>query len=215
MKRIVSLLMVVCLVMAICAPTTTAKTDSNSSVTVLNCSDKISARQIAEIKESVGAYLTLNDGSEVSIPSVVKIEDVQTDGVSAYSLSPENSYMVSLEVDLPEFKSVGDSGSQNFSGIQVSATLSMVWKDGPGLENVIYSVEGTKKVVKGKESWSKVRWGNGWQSTILWTEKNVTGQGYFYYLPGDVVPCPKAEYSILMDGAPWTLVLTVSSSVLQ
>lgn len=215
MKKVISLLMVVCLTVVVCVPTATAKDVSNAQITVVNHSERISASQIAEIKDSVGAYLVMEDGTEVSIPSVVTIEDVPTNDVSTYSLSPEKRYAVSVEAAASTNKTVTDSGDQNFSGIHVSATLNMVWTDGPGLDNVIYSVSGTKKIIEGKETWGKVQWGDGWRSAITWTEKDVSGKGSFYYWPGEKVPCPKAVYSILMSGAPWTLVLTASSSVIQ
>ncbi len=215
MKRIISLLMAVCLMVAICVPTATASGVSDDPIKIVNHSRSISASQIAEIKESVGANLVMNDGTEVAIPSVVTIEDIPTGGISTYSLSSERQYAVSVEAAASTNKTVTDSGDQNFSGIHVSATLNMVWTDGPGLDNVIYSITGTKKITEGKETWGKVQWGDGWKSALTWTQRDVSGTGEFHYWPGVTVSCPKAQYSILMDGAPWTLVLTVSSSVLQ
>ena len=68
MKRIISLLMAVCLMVAICVPTATASGVSDDPIKIVNHSRSISASQIAEIKESVGANLVMNDGTEVAIP---------------------------------------------------------------------------------------------------------------------------------------------------
>lgn len=115
--------MVVCLTVVVCFPTATAKDVSNAQITVVDHSERISASQIAEIKDPAGAYIVMEDGAEVSIPSVVTIEDVSANDVSAFSLSPENLYVVSVEAAASEPQTTSDSSDQNFCGIHVSAKL--------------------------------------------------------------------------------------------
>ena len=118
-------------------------------------------------------------------------------------------------VQIPDEKIVADSGEKNGGTYNVAATLQMIWIDGPGLDNVIKEVSGTSRVLKGTMASAEVQWGNGWKSAVTWTSKNVINRSSFLYRPNETVPCPKAQYAIMMNGAMSDLVLTVSSSVLQ
>lgn len=218
-KKIVSLFLVAVTFLCMSVPAFALDapiTVSSPEVTIINCSSKIPASALAEIEKAVSAQVTLTDGTVIPIASTVTVEDVSSSVYSTNAISSENSYKVTVQATASDDKIVSDSGEHNYSNIRVSATLQLIWTDGPGLNNVIKKVSGTRTVLKGSVNYAKVQWGDGWRSALTWTEKDVTNVNSFSYSPSVTVNCPKAQYSIMMVDEPiGSLLLTVSSSVLQ
>lgn len=214
-----ALALVMCLSLYIPAFALDNSPDSNPEVRVVNHSDSITAQELQEIVSSTSAYLTLKDGTAVPVDSVVTVEDIAAPDVSpnqnAYNVSAnQNSYKVTLSATASSDKIVSDSAEKNGS-VTASATLELIWVDGPELDNVIKKVSGTLNVVKGTVSEATVRYGIGWVSALQWTSKDVTGKTSFSYSPNLTVQCPKADYSIVFEEAMVAMSLSVSSSVFQ
>ncbi|BAK99161.1 hypothetical protein OBV_19630 [Oscillibacter valericigenes Sjm18-20] len=205
-----ALALVMCLSLYIPAFALDNSPDSNPEVRVVNHSDSITAQELQEIVSSTSAYLTLKDGTAVPVDSVVTVEDIAAPDVSPN----QNSYKVTLSATASSDKIVSDSAEKNGS-VTASATLELIWVDGPELDNVIKKVSGTLNVVKGTVSEATVRYGIGWVSALQWTSKDVTGKTSFSYSPNLTVQCPKADYSIVFEEAMVAMSLSVSSSVFQ
>ena len=188
---------------------------SDSNVAVVNLSDNITSQQLQEITSATSACIKQKDGTTIPVDSVVTVEDVSMPASLADTGSTSSDYKVILSATASDEKIVADSGEKNGGTYNVAATLQMIWIDGPGLDNVIKEVSGTSRVLKGTMASAEVQWGNGWKSAVTWTSKNVINRSSFLYRPNETVPCPKAQYAIMMNGAMSDLVLTVSSSVLQ
>lgn len=190
-------------------------TKTSTDVTLINLSDKISDKELSEIKDTAHAYVTLHDGTIIPIDSVVTVEDVVEDGISPYSLSDPKSYKVTVQAAASSDKIVSDSDYINGKDFNASATLQLIWTDGPGLDNYIKQVSGTLNVVKGTVTEGEVRWGNGWDSAMKWDSRSVGAKSSFSYSPNKKVPCPKADYSVIIEESFSNLYISVSSSVTQ
>lgn len=83
----------------------------------------------------------------------------------------------------------------------------MTWMDNPGLENTIVTISGGKTIVEGTEVSGTVRWGDRFLSSAGWIHRDVTGKPTFAFTPMSKVRFPGADYSVLMAGAPWSLVV--------
>ena len=188
---------------AFAAQATVEEVESNIEVIALSAD--ISEETLDEITNSVEAGLVYDDGTTVPIDAVVTVEKMPSTSRSA-----ANSYSVTLSS-----KIVSDSADQNSSKTNASATLQLVWTDGPGLQNSIDEVSGTLDIVKGKLTSGHVRYGDGWRSAILWTDKNVGSASSFTYRPNMVVADPTADYSIGFEGEVFTMYLYVSANVFQ
>jgi len=134
--------------------------------TIVNLSHEISAQELHEIEQSVGAYVTMSDGKTAPVASVVTTEDVPLNECSAYALSDENSYKVTVQTTASNDKIVSDSGEHNYSGLHVSATLELIWTGGSGLNNVIKKVSGARTITAGSVNWTTVQWGDGWKTAL-------------------------------------------------
>jgi len=93
--------------------------------------------ELLEIEKSVGAEIVMADGTSVPIESMVTIEDVSTSNHSARFLDSSDGYKVTVQATASDDKIDSDSGPQNNSKFNVSATLQLIWTDGAGLDNVI------------------------------------------------------------------------------
>ncbi len=189
-------------------------TKTSADVTLINLSDKISDNELSEIKDTAHAYVTLHDGTIIPIDSVVTVEDVVEDGISPYSLSDQKSYKVTVQAAASSDKIVSDSDYINGKDFNASATLQLIWTDGPGLDNYIKQVSGTLNVVKGTVTDGTVSWGDGW-SGYGWDERDVGAKSSFSYSPNKKASCPQAMYSVLIDESFTNLYIHVSSSVIQ
>ena len=187
----------------------------DSNVTIVNLSDNITSQQIQEIASATSACIKQKDGTTIPVNSVVTVEDVSMPVGLADTDSIPSAYKVTLSATASNEKEVYDNGDKKGADFDVSATLGMIWIDGPGLDNVIKEVSGVRVVKKGTIDSAKVQWGDGWKSALTWTSKNVINRSTFLYRPNETVSCPKASYSIIPKGALVSLDLTVSSSVFQ
>lgn len=232
-KKVVSL---IASVMVCFALSTSALAVDNgvftAEVTVVNLSNEITDEMLQEIVNSTSACLISEDGTTIPIDSVVTVEDVTSTEEFEFVNSdiirdasvPCKAYKVAVSAKASD-KTVVDSGSKNGSGYNGSATLELVWVDGPGLNNVIKKVSGSVTCYNNTTvEDAYVAWGNGWQSQAGWPEVDLTskfanatnGKKVEYEeWPDETVPCPKAISSTLFKGASSYLSLSASSSVFQ
>ena len=181
---------------------------AEAKVEVIALSEDISATTLNEISNSVYAGLVYPDGTTVPIDSVVTVEKLPSTFKS--SVESYDSYAVTLSG-----KVVSDSADKNTSHTNASATLKMIWTDGPQWNNSIDEVSGTLDVIKGKVVSGKVRYGNGWLSGLQWTERDVGSSSSFAYYPGMIVQDPSASYGIIFEDELVSMSLKVSANILQ
>lgn len=179
--------------------------EAEAKVEVVALSEDISEATLNEISNSVYAGVVYPDGTTVPIDSVVTVEKLP----STFKSSAD-SYAVTLTG-----KIVSDSGDKNTKYTNASATLKLIWTDGPQLNNTIDEVSGSLEVLKGKVISGQVRYGNGWESALQWTTKNVRSLSKFKYSPGMIVADPTADYSIEFEDEIIALYLKVSANILQ
>ncbi len=185
---------------------------NTANVTVVNCSQSITAQQITEIKEAVDSYVILNDGTKVPAESVVTIEDVSTDEYSCYSLSPNNTYKVSVQARASTDKIVSDNDYKNKGETNASITLEMVWTDVTGPNNVLKEVSGTLSVIKGTVVSGEVKWGDSIMGGN-WAKRDVGSSSSFSYTPDFSTYCPSASYTVQFTDC--NLYAKVSASIFQ
>lgn len=219
-KKFTSFALAICIVFSLCctAFATTIPTTAEPEVTVVNLSKSIAPQTLQEIVDSTGAQLVTDDGTIIPIDSVVTIEDCSVAEFSSLkNVSPEqDAYKVTVSTTASDDKVVSDSGDKNGAEFNVSATLQLIWVDGPGLDNVIKKVSGTLTILKGKvKDATYVEWGNGWQSALNWTTKRIGDKSSFTYYPNQTVACPASLYSVFVEGASVALTLKAYSSVFQ
>ncbi len=179
--------------------------ENEAKVEVIALSEDISEATINEISNSVYAAVVYRDGTNVPIDSVVTIERLPT----TVQLST-NSYAVTLSGKVDD-----DKANKSTSHTNATATLKLIWTDGPQLNNSIDEVSGTLNVVKGKVLSGKVRYGDGWRSAMLWTKKDVGASSSFSFFPQVKASDPSADYSITFEDENVVMYLKVSASVFQ
>lgn len=108
-----------------------------------------------------------------------------------------------------------DSGDKNTSKTTASATLQLIWTDGPNYNNTIDNVSGTLTVNRGTVKSGIVRYGNGWRTPITWEKENVGSNSSFSFNPKLTVPDPSADYSIIFNNETYSLNLRVSANIFQ
>lgn len=221
MKKLLST--AVAIAMVTCMGTTAFAMDKalgeiESNIEVVNLSDNINIQTIQEIIRSVESSLIYDDGTVVPVDAVVTIEDISTmnhrsSEVQSYKVTLDTS--ISEQIETPNSRKIDSDSDDKNGNVVASATLQLIWTDGPGLNNVIDKVSGTLTVKKGRVSDGEVRYGDGWRSTILWTKKDVGSASSFSYRPGITVADPSAVYYVDFEDATFGLSLRVSANVLQ
>lgn len=186
------------------------------NVTVVNLSENATAQKVQEIVDSTMVGFKRDDGSIIPVESVITIDDVSVPTYAGRMTQDENVYQVTVSAIVDgEQKRVSDSDKKNNDNVVASATLKMVWIDGPGLQNAIRDISGTLSVTKGTVTSAVVRWGEGTQSALQWESRDVTGKAAFGYLVEYQAISPKADYTIDFKGESWPLYMCVASSIFQ
>lgn len=182
-----------------------SKEVAEPNVEVIALSADIDASVLNEIENSVEACLVYKDGTTAPLDAVITVEKVPTTAKSA-----ADTYAVAVRSKLDS-----DTDDRNTSHTNASATLKLLWTDGPQLENVIDEVSGTLDLQKGKVTSGEVRYGNGWVTPALWTVKDVGGTSSFSFYPNMTTIDPSASYTLGFEGEISTMSLRVSANVFQ
>lgn len=219
MKKITALLLIVMMLLFTMVPAFAFDTADVPEVTIVNHSKKITPQELYEVKNSVGAKAVFNDGIIIPLDSVVTIEDFEEDvSYRSYNAeeTPQKSYKVTVQTELSSDndKIVSDSGDKNGKEYNVSATLQLVWTDGPGFDNYIKKVSGTLTVLKGTVTEAKVSWGDQ-MSPSLYAEKDVLGKSSFSYNPNFKTANPGSDFDISIRNCLVSLNLHANASIFQ
>lgn len=193
-------------------------TDFSPNVTVVNLSNNLPDQELQEIVDSTGAYIKQDDGTIVPVSSTITVEDIPVTNRSRDTTSVENAYKVTINATLSEDgndKNVTDSKDKNSSAARATATLTIVWTDNFGIDNVFKEVSGSLRVDKGTVESAELRYGDSLTSALNWRTLDVKGRNEFSYYPNMTTPCPVADYSIKFEGDGFTLYVHVSSSMFQ
>lgn len=216
----------VAIAMVTCMGTTAFAMDKSlgeieSNIEVINLSDNISIQTIQEIASSVESSLIYDDGTVVPVDAIVTIEDISITNYHSSEVSLQNSYKVTLDTSIseqtetPNSRKIDSDSDDKNGSVVASATLELIWTDGPGLDNVIDKVSGNLTVEKGRVSDGEVRYGDGWRTIAFWTKKDVGSASSFSYRPSITVPDPSAVYYVDFENETFGLSLRVSANVLQ
>lgn len=223
MKKMISIIVVACMLFGINTTVLAAETSSveESKVKVVNLSDTISTQTIEEITSAVGAFLIYDDGRIAEIDSTVTIQDecaINSRSVNTYS---QNSYIVTVNAsiseqdDSPNTRKVDSDSSDLNLGVNASITLQLKWTDNLGVQNVIDEVSGTLYVENGTVTSGVVRYGDGIYSDLRWQVKNVGASRSFLFRPNMTVLDPSANYTVKFKESSVALAVNVSASILQ
>lgn len=182
-----------------------SKEVAEPNVEVIALSADIDASVLDKVENSVGACLVYKDGTTVPIDAVVTVEKMPTTAKSATT-----TYAVTVRSKLDT-----DTDDLNTSHTNASATLRLLWTDGPDIQNVIDEVSGTLHVEKGKVLSGTVLYGNRMVSSMLWTKKEVGSAPSFTFKPNMTVMSPAASYSVGFEDEIFGLSLSVASTIFQ
>lgn len=201
---------------------------ANNSINseIINLSSKISEEQLQEIKSSVCSKLVYEDGLNIPVKSTVKIEDMSlSNNTSVFFRNNLNSYKLSVStvVDEKELlntssetsKTVSDSSERNTSDVAATIELDLVWIDGPGLNNKIYSVHGKRTVTRGTVSSATLKYGNGYDSAFIWTSVDVKNNSDYTCTPNIYASKPAALYDVTFRESRVSLYVDVAASIFQ
>lgn len=179
--------------------------ETNENISVIPLSSGISERTLNKIANSVETNLVYKNGTVVPIEAVVTVEKLPSllkSEKDAYSVS------VRLKVDY----AIADKTTSKTNAV---ATLKLLWADGFGFDNYIDEVSGTLNLYSGRVTSGEVRYGDGFQTAIAWTQKNVGSRPSFSYSPNMRVKKPTADYTLKFAGESFAMCLKVSSNILQ
>lgn len=194
---------------------------TDSDITVINLSERITPQELQEIASCVTAQITKEDGTVVPVEATITVEDLSVEDsvYSTYSKMSSiegNSYKITLNAVASEDKIDTDSGAQNGTGYNVAATLQLIWTDVFGVDNIIKEVSGTLTILKGTvDEDSFVEWGDAWEGALRWTSRKVGTKPSFAYYPNETAIAPAAAYTVYIEDALVNLCLSVRSSIFQ
>lgn len=156
MKKLISLLTLLCMMIPLCIPVVGAiapQEENSAAVEVLNYSNYISEANVEALKDQVCATFTTASGEVIPLDCTVTIEDVNN-GPSAYSMAGSRSYAITVSAE-QKIKSNSESDN-NRNGVTATAYLTMYWTDNPGPKNTIDFLSGSIDVTKGTIENAKV-----------------------------------------------------------
>lgn len=221
-KKITALLLTIAMLVFTVVPAFAVDTADMSEVTIINLSEKITAQELYEVKNSIGAKAIFDDGTIIPLDSVVTIEDFkETEEDIPYRLynveeSPQKSYKITVQTEASSDndKIVSNSDDRNGKTYNVSATLQLIWTDGPGFDNCLKKVSGTITVLKGSVSKATVGWGD-WTSPSIYAKRDVTDKSSFSYSPNYKTANPGSNLSVQIVDCTFSISISANASITQ
>lgn len=157
MKKLVSLMIVFCMMIPLSIPVGKAAYAVEKdlpTIEVINNSKYVSDSQVERLKEGVKAEYTAPNGEVIPLDCTVTIEDIECDIMSRQSGA--RSYAVTVSATKDE----SNIGNLNGKNIVATASVTMTWTDVPGIKNTLDSLSGYITLKKGTVSNAICYYGN-------------------------------------------------------
>lgn len=158
MKKIISFLTVLCIMVPLCIPVVGAVSveEATATVEVLNYSKYFSDEDAEKYKDRVNATAPSADGEIIPLDCTVTIRDVDNKLSNMYSLGG-HTYAITVSA---QQKQKSKSEDANGNGVVATATITMVWTDVLGTANTIDHLSGCVNITKGTFKNGKVSYGS-------------------------------------------------------